>query len=221
VVLVIGFLLLWAASSWRSRKNFAIAFAGTMAVLLVGAEIILPGWFGLWRQQLHAYVGYVAPPLLQTFLGKTWGITMEAFALVFGAMQFLRWRKEPAGSAQFNYSWIAALSITVLLCPNAAGAKYNQVLLIPVALWLFTAGSTLARRGGLVRITWLVAVNVLLWQWMLASAVSFAAFVLHHTFQTEASWFVLAPELLMFLFPLTIALFVLSSSVPVSPLRPS
>jgi len=100
--------------------------------------------------------------------------------------------------------------LTELLLPNAGGAYYNQVLLMPAAVWLFTAGWALARKSGLARLMWLIAVNILAWEWILAFSVSFAALVLRHDFEREATLFVIGPELLIFVFPMVLALFVLS-----------
>jgi hypothetical protein len=123
---------------------------------------------------------------------------------------FWRLRKESAGSSQFNFALVTALVLTALLLPNAGSAYYNQAMLLPVCLWVFTAGRALARKSRLARLMWLMAANALAWQWILALAVAFGAFVLRHSFEREATLLVAGPEMLAFVFPLALALFVLS-----------
>lgn len=212
MIFVVAFVLLWALNEWQTRKWFVIGFGSMMTALLIGAEAVLPGWLHLWREAAQAYLGYVKPSLLGSLLGKPTAMIAIAFALLVCGALFWSARKEPAGSGQFNFAIVAALLLTLFVIPNAGGAKYNQVLLIPVVLWLFEAGWALTENSGLARATWLVAVNVLLGEWIVAFAVSLAGFVLHHRFEREATWFVAGPELLIFLFPLALALFVLSAA---------
>ena len=209
-ILVVAFLLCWTLGAWRDRKWLVVGFGSAMAVLLVASELVLPGWFGFWRQAAQAYIGYHKPSLLNSLLGHRTALVVAALAISLCGVLFWRVRKEPPGSGQFNFALVSALLLTALLLPNAGGAYYNQVLLIPAALWLFTSGLALAKNNGLARLTWLTAVNVLAWEWILALPVSFAALVLRHRFEREGTLFVAGPELLIFLFPLALALFVLS-----------
>lgn len=67
--LLIVFLMLWAVSDWRIRKGFAIGFGAVAALLLAGSELILPGWFGFWRDAVREYIrwhrGSVVSELLE------------------------------------------------------------------------------------------------------------------------------------------------------------
>jgi hypothetical protein len=117
---------------------------------------------------------------------------------------------ERAGTDQFNFCLVAGLAVTLLLLPNAGGAYYNQVLLIPAALWFFTEGRGMAAWRGFARVLWWIAASVLALEWVLALAVSFAAVVMRAKFGSEASVFVAGPEFLAFFFPLALGLFVLS-----------
>jgi hypothetical protein len=105
--------------------------------------------------------------------------------------------------------------VTSLVLPNAGGGSfYNQILLVPVVLWLFTSGKALAKNYGPARVTWIFAVAGLAGQWIFAFVVSFAALVLRYRFQHEATPFVGGPELLMYAFPGELALFVLCAASP-------
>lgn len=211
-ILVVVFLLVWTLGEWRSRKWFALGFGGAMASLLTGSELVLPGWFRFWRQAAQAFVGYHKPSLLESLFGRPVAMVVGAGAIFLCAGLFWRFRNEPPASGQFNFALVAALVLTALLLPNAGSANYNQVLLIPAAVWLFTPGWTLAQKSGLARLTWLIAVNALAWEWILALPVSFAALVLRHSFEREATPLVAGPELLAFFFPLALGLFVLSAA---------
>jgi Glycosyltransferase family 87 len=52
---LVVWLLVWALSDWRSRRRLLFGFGSVMALLLAGAEIILPGW---WRMFAHALGQY-------------------------------------------------------------------------------------------------------------------------------------------------------------------
>ena len=210
VLLVIGFLLMWTGSEWRSRKWFAIGLGGSIAALVAGSEMLLPGWFHSWWQAMQAYREYVKPSLLHSLLGQRAGLAV-GLATIFGcAVLFWKVRRERPGSQGFDVAVLSALVVTVLLLPNAGGGKYNQVLLLPAVLWLSIRGWKLTKRSRLARVTALLALNVFAWQWILASAVCFAVLTLHHAFEREATPFVASPELLVFLFPLTLCLVFLS-----------
>ena len=210
VIPLAGFLFFWTLGAWRERKRLAMAFVGTMAVILIASELVLPGWFWLWLQATQAYAGYVKPSLLQGMLGRTGGTIAGILSVLACLVMFWRLRKAPGGSAAFVLSVVAALVLTVILVPAAGGAKYNQVLLIPGAILLFLPGKEFVPHNRTARLTRLLAVTVLTGEWILAFLVSFAALVLRHTFHREDTFFVAGPEFLMYLFPLTLGLFMLS-----------
>lgn len=204
-------LSVWVLGAWASRKRFAIGFAGMMVTLLIGSELAMPGWFRFWIEQMQAYAGYVKPPLLKVLVGETVSLLLAALAILFCGLISWLVRKEMPGTDQFNFALMAALLTTVFLLPNGGGALYNQVLLIPVVICLFHLEQQPTSPIGLVRFSWLLAVAVLAGEWLAALVVSFAALLLHHNFQQEATFFVAGPELLAFFFPVALALSFLST----------
>lgn len=209
-ILVVAFLLVWTFGAWRSRKRFAFGFGAVMTALLIGSELVLPGWFQLWRQAIREYIAYHRPSLLTGLLGQRVAIAATAGAFILCGALFWYSKREPPRSHQFNFALVAALTVTTLFLPNAGSAYYNQALLIPACLWLFTPGWALARTNRMARLTWLAVVNVLAWQWILALPVSFAALALRYKPHREVTFFLVGPQFLIYIFPFALALFVLS-----------
>lgn len=211
VFLLAAGLVLWALADWRGRKLFLAGFGLAMLLLLAFAELLLPGWFGLWRQAGASYLAYVRPSLLAGILGPTVGLVASG-AAVFGSVAlFWYFRRHGPGSQHFNFLVVTALFVSTLVAPNAGSAKYNLVLLLPAGLWLFSFGGRFQTTGVLARFSWLLAVNGLLWQWLLALIVVFAVVVLHHPLQREATFLAAAPEILVAFFPLVLIPFLLSA----------
>ncbi len=214
VIIPVAFILLWAVREWSSRRWFLAGFGGAMAALLAGSEVLVPGWLQFWREAVQQYIQYHRPSLLANMLGRRGSIPVAAVGVLLCGIVFLRASKQSAGSNRFNIALISALTLTELVIPNAGGgAFYNHILLIPAALWLVTSRRPVfALKRLLAYITWVIALGVLAGEWVLALAVSFTAFAFNHRFQHEATLFVGAPELLVYVFPLALALFVLSAA---------
>ena len=146
-------------------------------------------------------------------LGRPAGMAAAGCAILLCGVLFWRFRREPAGSSQFNFALISALVVTTLVLPNAGGGTYyNDVLLIPAAVWLLTSGRELASAGRSALLVWVVAVSSLAGAWILALAVSCAAFVFHYNFPREETLMAGGPELMLYAFPLMIALFALMAA---------
>lgn len=212
VVVVVAFLLVWTLGDWHSRRRFAIAFGVVVAALLAGSQFLLPGWFHLWRQAAQAFVGYHMPSLLQSVVGRTGAIAVGVGAVALCGMIFWRFRREASGSRPFNFAVAVAVTLTMLCLPTAPGANYNQAVLLPAVLWLVMEGRRLGGKGGIGRLLWALAIATLAWEWILALPVSFAVLALHLRFEHEATWFVAGPELVTYMFPLALALFLLSAA---------
>jgi len=207
--LLVAFLIVWVTGDWRARKGFAIGFGIVVVLLLAGSEVILPGWFWFWREAVGEYIQWHRGSLLAELLGARVAAVVAGALIVLCGIVFWRCRAAVVGSSRFNFTLVSALSVTSLVLPNAGGGSfYNEILLVPVVLWLFASGKDLAMNYGPARVTWIVAVAGLLGQWIFAFAVSFAAFALRYHFHLEAAPFVGGPELLMYGFPAELALFV-------------
>ena len=160
---LVAWLIIWTLSDWRNRRRFLFGFGLTMALLLGGAEIILPGW---WRLFAHALGQYHRYTQNQSVLLVPWeysGIFIAAAVVVCG---FLLWklRVEPADKQNFGLAISLVLALTVLVVPMYA--PYNQVLLLPAILALVRDRASFTSRPRGVRFLYLAAAFALAWQWI-------------------------------------------------------
>ena len=160
---LVAWLLVWALHDWRNRRRFLFGFGLVMAVLLAGAEIILPGW---WRMFAHALGQYHRYTQNQSVLLLPWeysGIVIAAAVLACG---FFLWRLrgEPAEAGNFGLAISLVLALTVLVVPMYA--PYNQVLFLPAILVLVRDRTFFTSRSRGVRFLYLAAVFALAWQWI-------------------------------------------------------
>lgn len=211
-VLALG-LVLWSLADWRARKSFLAGLGLTLLLLIGSAELLLPGWLGLWRQASKSYLAYVRPSLLGSLLGPAAGVAAGSAAVLVTIAFFWHFRRHGPGSQQFNFLIVTALFTSTLVAPNAGSAKYNLALLIPACLWLFTFGMKMITSSVLGRFSWWLAANALLWQWLLALIVVIGVVVFRHPLQREATLFAAAPEILVLFFPLLLAPFLLGAFI--------
>jgi len=207
------FLFLWVLGNWPARKKLVWGFAATMVLLWTGAELLLPGWVGRWLDQLGPYVGYTRPPRLQWLLGDWGGSIVALFLLGLLAVFSWRNRRQPAGSSAFGLGLVLALAITVSILPNGTGSNYDQVLLLPAALWL--GGSWGYFKQKPLLILYVLAGVLLFWEWASALGVVLVSFAPSAP-AVEKSGMVL-PHFGLLLFPFVVLL--LASLVMVRRMR--
>jgi hypothetical protein len=171
------YLLFWSFAGWRQRKALPIAFFGTMAALLGASELVLPGWVSEWWHALMRYPGYTQAPLARGVLGGALGTMLTITLLV--AILSIAWkaRRFTVGSPTFSMGLALALTTTALTILHG-DAIYDHEILLPAVLLVFMSWRTLLRRGPAVRVILAMTGLALCWQWIAASAVSFAALLL-------------------------------------------
>ena len=170
---LVAWLLLWAVSNWRARQRFVLGFGLVMALLLVGAEIILPGWWLMFADALGQYRRYTqSQSVLEVILGqilgpavaRVVGESLAVLAVLACGSALWKLRRSPAEGAAFGEATALALALTVVVVPMYA--PYNQVLMVPAVLALvrdwrfFTAGSWA------LRLAYAAGAFALAWQWM-------------------------------------------------------
>jgi hypothetical protein len=181
---LLAWLVAWAFYDWRNRRRFLFGFGLVMALLLGGAEIILPGW---WRMFAHALGQYHRYTQNQSVLLVPWEYSGILIAAAVLACVFFLWRirGEPAESGNFGLATSLVLALTVLVVPMYA--PYNQVLLLPSILVLVRDRTSFTSRSGGVRFLYLAAAFAVAWQWIASLSLS-AAYLLGWRAWALSAW---------------------------------
>ncbi len=171
---VAGWLLLWAGSNWRERKTLLFAFTAAMAALLVGAELLLPGWFWRWCDAVLAYSRYMQAktPLVQQAFGKYPGgllwVTVLVTLFVFGWQM----RRHPAGSDGYKLMLVSVICGTLVLTPTPVWYLGDQVVILPAVVAGILWRNEFLRLGAARRMGVAICTCLLVWPWVLALVVS-------------------------------------------------
>ncbi|MGC2496207.1 MAG: glycosyltransferase family 87 protein [Acidobacteriaceae bacterium] len=151
-------LLLW--TGLRRQWSFLVSFAVTSTVLLVLAEVLMPGWFPHWIASLHTYQSYCGKLPLETLLGSTTG-RIIAVSLGVGTLWRL-WtlRAGTGSSAVFGYGVALLLALPVAINTTTPLMIYNDLFLLPGCVLLLWGGRSaaglplLARRFAQIWLVW-------------------------------------------------------------------
>jgi hypothetical protein len=172
---VVGWLLLWAGSEWRSRRRLVFGFGVVMGLLLGGAELVLPGWLRMFWAAIGQYHRYTQNQSVLVWLfGSILGRIFEGVSAVACGICVWRARREPAGSAGFGRALGLVLALTVVIVPMFA--PYNQVLLAPAILALVLSESSAQPILPAIRLARGVGAVLLAWPWIATLGLS-AAYV--------------------------------------------
>jgi hypothetical protein len=134
-IVLIPWLALWTASDWRRRRFLAWGFLGTMFLLIVASEWLLPGWIGDFVGVARAYSHYTyGHSIFDVWFMPSFGPL--ASALLLAIVLGLCWahRREPANSTRFLLDISLVLAATVVVIPTLA--PHAQLLLLPGFLCL-------------------------------------------------------------------------------------
>jgi hypothetical protein len=181
-----AWLLLWAFARWRERKWLVVGFGLTMAALLVGAEMILPGWIGRFRLAVAEYRQYTggAGSLLDVLLTPMAGRALALLIVLTVALAGWQWRHVPENSPRFAALAALVLAATVVIVPMVA--PYNQLLATPAILLVLRDREMVWERP-LGRLLGTVAASAVFWPWAAALALTVASLVLPAA-SVERAW---------------------------------
>ena len=165
---VAAWFLLWALSDWARRRSFWWGFAMTLAALAGGAQYVLPGWVGRFRDAVVAYRRYNqgADSVLDILVTPPWGRWLAIAIALALALLAWRHRRARAGSAAHSQVTVMILAGTVVVMPKTA--PYNQVLLLPGILFLLGQGREFWSKGLGWRAMAAICGSALMWPWMAA-----------------------------------------------------
>jgi hypothetical protein len=165
-------LLIWAASDWRARKRFVFGFAVMMILLLVGAELLLPGWQWMFIEAIGQYHRYTQnQSVLVWMFGSVAGRIFEVVCVVACSALVWRSRRRPPTSAEFGRAIALVLALTVVVVPMFA--PYNHVLLLPAILMLIQTATSDAKLLPAFRLAGLTGFLLLVWPWIATIALMF------------------------------------------------
>ena len=184
-----AWLMLWVVSDWPRRRDFALAFGGTLAALMAGAQLLLPGWMGQFRQAVSEYRQYNngALSVLQFLTSPLWGDVLAILALLALARLCWKLRRAPASSTAFGWITVLVLAVTILIAPKTS--PYNHVLLLPGVLLAAQHWRIAWGRSSATRVTFLGAAFVLFWPWLAALSLAIFSMILPATALPKA-WIV-------------------------------
>jgi hypothetical protein len=173
-----AWLLLWTFSDWRRRQNLMWGFVSTMGGLFAGAEYILPGWIGRFREAITAYRQYNdgAGSVLDVLITPEWGRVLAGLIVLALAVTGWKVRRAPTDSPVFNVMLGLVLATTVVIVPKAA--PYNQILLLPASLIVARHWQTLWQKNLISRLLLLVCGLLIFWPWLAATALTIASLAL-------------------------------------------
>jgi len=194
---VAAWLLLWTFSKWPERRTVFVSFTATMVVLVVGAEVLLPGWIWKWREGAAAYMRYATlpPAQVQLMLGRLLGGAAAAALILAVAVVCWRARYDSASTERFKF--VLPLMLTTYLIVSPIWHNYDHVLLLPAALLAFHWRAQFFGLRPFAQALVSLSAVTLAWQWVAALAVSMTALVSPATAQ---SWQIL-PWLSILLVP--------------------
>lgn len=174
-------LICWVAAEWRMRWKFVAGFVGCFAGLVVGAEILLPGWIGKFEGAVVAYRRYAAGGrLLEQMLPVA--IAVPALSCLLAGLAFTCWRARKLGAGDPQFVLVTALVLAVTLLIPPMYPPHYQLLLLPGVFLLVQN-----RRGPnlVFRFLLALAAGLLAWSWMSAVALATASFF---TLRVQALW---------------------------------
>jgi hypothetical protein len=171
---LVAWLLVWAMSDWGRRRRLVFGLGLVMALLLAGAEVILPGWWRMFAEAIAQYHRYTQN---QSVLDQLvpWGFAGKvlAGAAVFACALFLwQLRRQPVDAGGFSRMTALVMALTVLVVPMYA--PYNQVLLLPAILLLARDRTSFTSRSPATRFLYAAGAFVLAWQWIASLSLSVA-----------------------------------------------
>lgn len=155
-------LSIWSLAGEHERKRFLVSMTGCMCALLLISEIVIPGWFGPWLTTLRAYSQYAgSEPLLTELLHGH--LVWPAWLLLIAASIWVSYK-----FCESDLLFAISFSIAVfqLVFPFLL---YNEILLVPAALWLARSPAAAKTSGPLFELLWSCS-------WMLLAAGETAMF---------------------------------------------
>ncbi|MCU1297956.1 MAG: putative rane protein [Acidobacteriaceae bacterium] len=180
VVLLIVWLAAWTIADWHKRKPLLWTFLSLQVLLWGAGELALPGWPSEWLGVLTGYPRYGGRILPIRLLKTEMGLALCVLFLAVLGYGFWQLRQVPSSSRGFSLGIAGVLAGTVLIA-LPGDALYDHLLLLPVLLLTWDLRKWFWRHGSLSRALLGLSAGLVTWQWIVASALSVIAVVLHQS----------------------------------------
>jgi len=165
LILPLGlWLIVWSLSDWDRRRRLVFGLVAVGIFILVGSLLAVPHWLEGWMRVVREY-RHTSPPSLAEFVLGLWPGWIVSLGLAVLSIVFCwRARYESAMSGGFTFATVLLLATTVLTLPSSI-AVYDQFLLLPAVLWLYTQRSFILRGSLVFRLLTLITMAAVSWQW--------------------------------------------------------
>ena len=162
IVLII-WLAVWTGSDWRRRRHLAWSFLGTMLLLVLLSEWLVPGWIRQFLNVVRAYRQYTyGHSLLDVWFTPGWGWVVAAGLLLAALVIGWQHRLQPANSMRFLLVTSLVLALTLAIIPTLA--PHAQLLLLPGFLCVLREKDSLCQ--GRTKLVVAGAWALLAWPWI-------------------------------------------------------
>jgi len=206
---IVLWLLIWAAANIRNRGRVLWWFVGTLVLLTLGGEFYSPHWIGRFLAAIREYPAYgTDPSVVQVLVPGP--IAVAVTVALIACICVLVWRCRTADAGSERFAWAIGLvgATTLVTLPKLAG--YNALLLIPGVVVLIAWYSRSVAHSLLSRALTKAAFACQIWQWLAASVLTFASFVLPATRMRSVAH--LPDYTFIPLWPITLAALIAASS---------
>ncbi|HXM22931.1 MAG TPA: glycosyltransferase family 87 protein [Terriglobales bacterium] len=167
VILLIPWLALWIMGDWRRRQRMAWSFSATMSALILGSEVLDPGWISRFLTVVRAYRQYTyGHSLLDVWFTPRIGSVVAVVLVLVVLALCWRCRSYPAQSSLFFLACSLVLAATLVVIPTLE--PHAQLLLLPGFLFLVRHGRGIWRSGKIARLFLTAAWVLLGWAWVAA-----------------------------------------------------
>jgi hypothetical protein len=178
VALPTAALVIWSLGAWRERQRLVWSFGAVMSLMIVGGEILLPGWIGKFRIASAEYLRYTGGgrSVLDVELTPVWG-RLVSLGLVCTLLYFA-WKLRRAPARSVDFAWLVALTMATTLAVIPMFAPYNQVLLLPALMVLVRYIRLLWESGRLCRFFVMFTAFSVFWPWIATVGLAVASLFL-------------------------------------------
>lgn len=158
-------LSVWAIGSWRVRKAFLVSLTSSLLGLALASEALVPGWITPWLDTIRAYSHYAGATPLLAELTRGHCFVPAAVLLIASVI----WVSFEFSGADLLFSVSFSVAAFQLLFPFQL---YNEVMLLPAALWAALNADRIRQRGQLPILLFNCAWIALAGAWVATAALS-------------------------------------------------